>query len=157
MNTLGERGYVYFEELPKTDYSGGAQPFVNGKIWKSSLNIDPVLPSDAGRYRCRVDFDISPTRNTRIKLKLVGKFGKNKHFSLSVESSANSFSPSVRPSKPVIYSDDGSVLEMRTMPVPVGSDIKLYCKSKHGDPTPSLSWRKNQVPLNPTGLDTDPV
>ena len=73
INTLGERGYVYFEESPKTDYSS-PQSSVNGKVWKSSLNIDPVEPSDAGRYRCRVDFDISPTRNTRIKLKLVGKF-----------------------------------------------------------------------------------
>jgi len=131
INTLGERGYVYFEESPKTDYSS-PQSSVNGKVWKSSLNIDPVEPSDAGRYRCRVDFDISPTRNTRIKLKLV-----------------------VRPTKPVIYSDDGQILEFRTMPVPEGSDLKLYCKSQHGDPTPSLSWRKNQVPLNPVGLDSD--
>jgi len=131
INTLGDRGYVYFEESPKTDYSS-SQTSVNGKVWKSSLNIDPVEPSDAGRYRCRVDFDISPTRNTRIKLKLV-----------------------VRPTKPVIYSDDGKVLEFRTMPVPEGSDLKLYCKTKYGDPTPTLSWRKNQVPLNPVGLDSD--
>ena len=73
INTLGERGYVYFEESPKTDYSS-SQSSANGKVWKSSLNIDPVEPSDAGRYRCRVDFEISPTRNTRIKLKLVGEF-----------------------------------------------------------------------------------
>lgn len=133
INTLGERGYVYFEESPKTDYTS-SQSSVNGKVWKSSLNIDPVEPTDAGRYRCRVDFDISPTRNTRIKLKLV-----------------------VRPTKPVIYSDDGQILEFRTMPVPEGSDLKLYCKTKHGDPTPTISWRKNQVPLNPVGLDTDAV
>jgi len=131
INTLGERGYVYFEESPKTDYSS-SQSSANGKVWKSSLNIDPVEPSDAGRYRCRVDFEISPTRNTRIKLKLV-----------------------VRPTKPVIYSDDGQVLEFRTMPVPEGSDLKLYCKTKHGDPTPTISWRKNQIPLNPVGLDSD--
>jgi len=133
INTLGDRGYVYFEESPKTDYSS-SKSSVNGKVWKSSLNIDPVEPSDAGRYRCRVDFEISPTRNTRIKLKLV-----------------------VRPTKPVIYSDDGQVLEFRTMPVPEGSDLKLYCKTKHGDPTPTISWRKNQIPLNPVGLDTDAV
>ena len=28
---------------------------------------------DSGQYRCRVDYDTSPTRNTRIKLKLVGE------------------------------------------------------------------------------------
>ena len=39
---------------------------------KSSLNIDPVSVEDSGQYRCRVDYDTSPTRNTRIKLKLVG-------------------------------------------------------------------------------------
>ena len=39
---------------------------------KSSLNIEPVSVEDSGQYRCRVDYDTSPTRNTRIKLKLVG-------------------------------------------------------------------------------------
>ena len=28
---------------------------------------------DSGQYRCRVDYEVSPTRNTRIKLKLVGE------------------------------------------------------------------------------------
>ena len=54
----GERGYVFYEESPHS--------------CKSSLNIEPVSVDDSGQYRCRVDYDTSPTRNTRIKLKLVG-------------------------------------------------------------------------------------
>ena len=54
----GERGYVFYEESPHS--------------CKSSLNIEPVSVEDSGQYRCRVDYDTSPTRNTRIKLKLVG-------------------------------------------------------------------------------------
>ena len=31
-----------------------------------------VEAGDSGQYRCRVDYEVSPTRNTRIKLKLIG-------------------------------------------------------------------------------------
>ena len=57
---MAERGYVYYEETPHS--------------CRSSLNLDPVVAGDGGQYRCRVDYETSPTRNTRIKLKLVGKF-----------------------------------------------------------------------------------
>ena len=57
---LAQRGYVYYEETPHP--------------CRSSLNLDPVVAGDGGQYRCRVDYETSPTRNTRIKLKLVGKF-----------------------------------------------------------------------------------
>ena len=56
---LGERGYVYYEETPHS--------------CRSSLNVEPVKAGDSGQYRCRVDYETSPTRNTRIKLKLVGE------------------------------------------------------------------------------------
>ena len=52
------RGYVYYEESPHS--------------CKSYLNLEPVVSEDSGQYRCRVDYEISPTRNTRIKLKLIG-------------------------------------------------------------------------------------
>ena len=57
--TLGNRGYVFYEEIPHS--------------CKSYLNIEPVTAGDSGQYRCRVDYEVSPTRNTRIKLKLIGK------------------------------------------------------------------------------------
>ena len=64
----GDRGYVFYEESPHS--------------CKSSLNIEPVFIDDVGQYRCRVDYDTSPTRNTRIKLKLVGmvSFEKSLNF-----------------------------------------------------------------------------
>ena len=57
--TLGDRGYVLYEESPR--------------ICKSYLNLERLVPGDSGQYRCRVDYQVSPTRNTRIKLKLVGR------------------------------------------------------------------------------------
>jgi len=60
-NSLGERGYVFYEETPHA--------------CRSSLNLEPVEGRDGGRYRCRVDYRVSPTRNTRIKLKLVARPG----------------------------------------------------------------------------------
>ena len=57
--TLGDRGFVFYEDSPSS--------------CKSYLNIERVVAADSGQFRCRVDFEVSPTRNTRIKLKLVGR------------------------------------------------------------------------------------
>lgn len=119
-NTLGDRGYVFYEESPHS--------------CKSSLNIEPVSVPDSGQYRCRVDYDTSPTRNTRIKLKLVA-----------------------RPTKPVIYSDDGMEILHRTRPVKLGANLKLYCTSEGGDPAPSINWRRGGVPVSAVGQDVDNI
>ncbi len=35
----------------------------------AALSLQPLAESDAGVYRCRVDFREAPTRNARIELK----------------------------------------------------------------------------------------
>ena len=68
--TLGDRGYVFYEDSPR--------------ICKSYLNIERLVAGDSGQYRCRVDYQVSPTRNTRIKLKLVGKMEDRSYLKVSL-------------------------------------------------------------------------
>ena len=46
---------------------------------------------------------------------------------------------------------------MRTAPLGLGSSLKLYCSSGGGEPTPSLTWRKDSVPVSPVGFAVDSV
>lgn len=41
---------------------------------KSGLRIRTVWSSDDGLYRCRVNFKVSSTRNSRIQLTVIGEF-----------------------------------------------------------------------------------
>ena len=55
----------------------------------------------------------------------------------------------------MVFSEDGLQIVHRTKPVKVGGDLKLYCTSEGGDPLPTLSWRKAQVPWSAVGQDVD--
>lgn len=48
----------------------------------SSLRIRDVIPTDRAMYRCRVDFKISPTRNHKILLEVIGKFINSRIYSI---------------------------------------------------------------------------
>ena len=60
-NVLGKR--AFFSKLLQ-----------NNKSSSGSLMIDNVHESDAGLYRCRVDFKRLPTRNSRVNLTVVGEW-----------------------------------------------------------------------------------
>ena len=45
----------------------------------------------------------------------------------------------------------------RTAPLELGSSLRLYCSSGGGEPSPSLTWRKEGVPVAPVGFAVDSV
>lgn len=81
------------------------------------LHIDPIKLSDAGDYRCRVDFKKARTVNTVISLKVI-----------------------VPPDEPVITDMDGNELKGLVGPFNEGESLRLLCSSSGGKPRPSLTW-----------------
>lgn len=51
----------------------GGRAYFDASAAPASLNIDEAQDSDSGLYRCRVDFHKSPTRNSRVQLKIIRK------------------------------------------------------------------------------------
>lgn len=83
----------------------------------SFLVIQQVVSTDAGVYKCRVDFVNSPTQHSLIKLSLI-----------------------VPPSIPIIRLK-GREEEVREIgPYREGDQLSLECVSKGGEPPPLLSW-----------------
>ncbi len=65
--------------------SQGAKPWSSPTVFKNRatflpktqpafLIIDSITPEDETVYRCRVDFQNSPTRNSKVNLTVIGKF-----------------------------------------------------------------------------------
>ena len=73
------------------------------------LQIDPIRLSDAGDYRCRVDFQKARTVNTVISLKVI-----------------------VPPEEPVITDLDGNELKGLVGPFNEGDELRLLCTTNGG-------------------------
>ena len=81
------------------------------------LNISNTKPSDAGPYRCRVDFWKAATRNFKIFVEL------------ATEVDALN-----------IYNGKGQLITDRIVSSRINGSISLSCKSFGGSPQPVLSW-----------------
>ncbi|XP_063921788.1 neural cell adhesion molecule 1 isoform X2 [Zophobas morio] len=110
---LGRRCYVYFV--------GDERPT------KANLRIHNVTIHDKGVFRCRVDFDNSPTRNFRFNLTLVEQ-----------------------PSFPRIFNAEGYELKENSKAGPFleGYELFLSCQVVGGRPRPSLTWWYNNMILD---------
>ncbi|XP_071868326.1 neural cell adhesion molecule 1 isoform X1 [Bombus fervidus] len=83
----------------------------------AKLEIDPLEATDAGVYRCRVDYKNSPTRNQKVNLTVI-----------------------VPPNKPVIYTGPGKNLAKVLQPFNEGSELSLSCEVIGGSPPPKVTW-----------------
>ncbi|XP_047545511.1 nephrin-like [Vanessa atalanta] len=90
----------------------------------SALHVQDVQSRDRAIYRCRVDFQVSPTRNYRIALDVIEL-----------------------PSKPVIFDEFGKEITGIAGPYNEGGDFKLICSVNGGNPTPRVQWLQGETVL----------
>ncbi|KAG4069528.1 hypothetical protein HA402_006894, partial [Bradysia odoriphaga] len=99
----------------------------------AELIISPVLEKDVGNFRCRVDFKLTPTRNSNINLEVV-----------------------VPPHPPKIFNDRGEHIQSRAGPYEEGGDLHLVCVVTGGSPPPTITWSNNGQILSSTMADYSP-
>ncbi|XP_055634568.1 uncharacterized protein LOC129774711 isoform X2 [Toxorhynchites rutilus septentrionalis] len=109
---LKSKAYFYYETNPP------------------ALRIKNVKQEDAALYRCRVDFQKSPTKNCRIDLDVL-----------------------VPPSKLAILDEMGAAIQNNIVgPYQENTDINLTCVSSGGIPTPKVTWWREHALLDDSFL-----
>ncbi|CAG4930416.1 unnamed protein product [Parnassius apollo] len=95
----------------------GSRAYFRAAAIPATLLLDNVFTTDAGVYRCRVDFKNSPTRNLRLNFTVI-----------------------TPPNRPVIIDaktrDQTRLLE----PYDEGDTLELICEVHGGNPRPRLTW-----------------
>ncbi|XP_059086826.1 uncharacterized protein LOC131883381 [Tigriopus californicus] len=158
---LGNRASFHIE---KTDFKTR-----NGtSIYKSFLRIDNLRKSDAGPYRCRVDFKEAPTRNVKVKLKRLRSLMT--YAKTFVQKSRKSDAGPYRcrvdfkeaptrnvkvklslielPSPPILLDQEGAKMSSSisaesphlSPPLRINATLEVTCETKGGDPLPELQW-----------------
>ncbi|XP_068894173.1 neural cell adhesion molecule 1 isoform X1 [Tenebrio molitor] len=115
-------------QLAMSDDLGSRSYFIKGdQPSKARLKIRNVTIHDAGVFRCRVDFDNSPTRNFQVNLTLVEQ-----------------------PSAPRIFDAEGHEIRQDKDAGPFFEDQELFleCQVRGGNPRPSLIWWYNNTILD---------
>ncbi|XP_042213244.1 nephrin-like isoform X2 [Homarus americanus] len=98
----------------------GSRAFFNAGSAPSHLLLQGLSREDAGLYKCRVDFQRAPTRNTRINLTVV-----------------------VPPRRLVLVEESGAEVRNYVGPINEGNDLHLSCVAHGGRPAPSVIWLLN--------------
>ncbi|XP_066262553.1 nephrin-like isoform X2 [Euwallacea similis] len=89
------------------------------------LGIDHIRENDQAVYRCRVDFKMGQTRNSKVNLTVV-----------------------VPPAKVVISNEEtGAPLSSVAGPFPEGASFTLRCDVYGGKPPPKITWLINDQPV----------
>ncbi|XP_068232063.1 nephrin-like [Palaemon carinicauda] len=98
----------------------GSRAYFNAGSSPSHLLLQGLTKDDAGLYKCRVDFQRAPTRNTRINLTVVEP-----------------------PRRLVLMEDSGVEVRTYVGPINEGADLHIRCESLGGHPPPDLVWLLN--------------
>ncbi|XP_055848282.1 uncharacterized protein LOC129913564 isoform X2 [Episyrphus balteatus] len=99
-----------------TNSFGPRAYFVTNKQ-PAKLTVDNIQLDDEGVYRCRVDFQNSPTRNHRINLTVI-----------------------VPPHQILVYDASGRDVAGAVGPLLEGDNIVLTCEVRGGRPEPTVTW-----------------
>ncbi|XP_063232166.1 nephrin-like [Bacillus rossius redtenbacheri] len=87
----------------------------------ATLSVDGVDARDEGDYRCRVDYKVAPTKNTKVKLVVI-----------------------TPPQTPKIFSSEGREVHGTAGPYEEGGDLRLTCIVSGGRPLPSVRWWREE-------------
>lgn len=71
----------------------------------ATLIVEDVKPSDAGLYRCRVDFLQSPTKNNKVRLQVIRKYDRFSIRIVPLSKAIRKINKNVRPKKTLIETD----------------------------------------------------
>ncbi|ROT80655.1 hypothetical protein C7M84_000593 [Penaeus vannamei] len=113
----GRNGPVSHGDAWAEEATLGQRASLDLRMHPPGLVLDPVKASDRDLYRCRVDYDSSPTRNVRIQLNVV-----------------------VPPRRVHIVNEKGMDVNGVIGPYHVGVTVKLQCRAEGGEPRPSVTW-----------------
>ncbi|XP_008211195.1 hemicentin-2 isoform X1 [Nasonia vitripennis] len=120
------RGRAFNTALNFSDKNAlGPRAYFNTRLQPAALSLEAVQLTDAGIYRCRVDFKKSPTRNFQVNLSVI-----------------------VPPHQLLIYDSSGAQVKSVVGPYEVGASFNLSCEVRGGEPSPSVSWYANGEELS---------
>ncbi|CAH1163760.1 unnamed protein product, partial [Phaedon cochleariae] len=95
----------------------------------AELGVDHIKDTDQGVYRCRVDFKIAQTKNSKVNLTVI-----------------------VPPQKIVISDDSGSPQTSVVGPFPEGASFTLRCDVYGAKPPPTVTWYRNDVAVSESSV-----
>ncbi|CAL4059487.1 unnamed protein product, partial [Meganyctiphanes norvegica] len=117
---LEQRAHFILRQGPSWQVSGSGPG--------AHLEVYPVHDRDQGVYRCRVDYLITPTKNTIVNFTVV-----------------------IPPAKPEILNSSGQLVSSGPIgpigPYNEGEMLTLTCRVTGGRPTPQIFWRVNSEPI----------
>ncbi|XP_068619159.1 B-cell receptor CD22-like [Battus philenor] len=119
-------------EWCNTVFNATGRIIVNTTANPTTLTITALRAHDEALYHCRVEFLLSPTRNSAVNLTVV-----------------------VLPSKPFFLDELGNTVTNKTRPYYEGDTLVLNCLVIGGRPPPKITWYSGETLVDATSSISD--